>query len=229
MTQSSMADTPQGAIGAFREVCDQFLELSRSGQSNSVPIWGGTWSHAKYLLRHPIRGHVRMLRDGHRAQSGVGALAPFFPLQSMVDYLSRYSEPQLKAIKSLSEVNLRRVKSMITDNPMFKAAVPIGSAYALLQASNKLVTARDSSLDLVREIMASPITQAFMGSLFVVLMFILVLFAAQYIFFVIPTIARAQLLDDVLLVALEEKRFTSSSASSPNSSLQTDAAQADGR
>ena len=64
----------------------------------------------------------------------MGTLTPFFPLEAMVASLSSYSEPQLKAIKNLSEVNLRRAKSMITENPAFKVGIPIGSAYALLRS-----------------------------------------------------------------------------------------------
>ena len=221
-----MTDSSDTALEAFRKVCAEFQELSRSDQSDSVPIWGGTWSYLKYMLRHPIKGNGRIMRDGFRALSRMGTLAPFFPLEVMAASLSRYSEPQLKAIKSLSEVHLRRVKSMITDNPVFKVGLPIGSAYALLEVSNKLVTVPGSSLDFVREIIASPITQAGMGYLFAAFIIMFVTFAAQYFFLIGPMIARASLLDDVLLVAIEEKRFMSSSALSPNLSLQTDAPQA---
>jgi hypothetical protein len=126
----------------------------------------------------------------------------------MVDFLSKYSESQLIAIKSLSEVNLRRLKSMIKENPIFKLGVPIGSAYAVLQVSNKLSAVHGSTLQVYRQLMALPAAQSFMGYLLLSFIFIFVIFAIQYFLRTGPTIARAQLLDDILLVALEEKRFT---------------------
>lgn len=165
------------------------------------------WTQTKYMFRHPVKSYVSTVRQGIRAQSGLGTLAPFFPLEAMADFLSKYSESQLMAIKSLSEINLRRVKSMITENPAFKVGVPIGSAYALLQVSNRLVTVHGSSLDFYRQLMASTVVQKGMGYLLAGFIFMFVMFAVQYLFTIGPTIARAQLLDDILLVALEEKRF----------------------
>ena len=109
---------------------------------------------------------------------------------------------------------------MVTDNPALKVGLPIGSAYAVLEVSNKLVTVPGSSLDFVRDIIASPTAQVFMGYLLAGFILMLVIFALQYMFMIGPTIARAQLLDDILLVALEEKRFLGAIPASPNHTLQ---------
>jgi hypothetical protein len=177
-----------------------------------VPVWGGTWSFFKYMLRHPFRGYVRTVRDGFRAQARVGTLTPFFPLEAMVESLDHYSEPQLRAIKRLSEVQVRRAKAMITDNPAVKLGVPLGSAYGLLEAGNRLFTAPGPAVDEVRALLTSPATQEFMSYLLGGFLIAVFIFAIQYLFLVGPMIGRAELLDDVLLVALEGRRFAESPA-----------------
>ena len=186
MTHPSESDRPRGVIDAFREVCDKFLELSRTPPDGSVPLWSGTWTQARYVFRHPVKSYMRTVREGFRTQSGLGTLAPFFPLEAMADFLSKYSESQLTAIKSLSEINLRRVKSMITENGAFKAGVPIGSAYALLQVSNKLVTVHGSSLDLYRQLITSSAIQKCIGYLLAGFIFLFIMFAVQYLFTIGP-------------------------------------------
>jgi hypothetical protein len=171
-------------IEAFGAVCDKFSELSRSDQGRSVPLRGGTGSAIRCMLKHPIKGYISIVREGFRAQASIGTLAYRFPLELMAAFLSQFSKSQLKAIEALSEIYLRRVKSMVTDNPAFKVGLPIGSAYAVLEVSNKLVTVPGSSLDLVRKIIASPTTQVFMGYLFEGFIFTFVAFALQYLFMI---------------------------------------------
>jgi hypothetical protein len=136
------------------------------------------------MLKHPIKGYISIVREGFRAQASIGTLAYRFPLELMAAFLSQFSKSQLKAIEALSEIYLRRVKSMVTDNPAFKVGLPIGSAYAVLEVSNKLVTVPGSSLDLVRKIIASPTTQVFMGYLLEGFIFTFVAFALQYLFMI---------------------------------------------
>lgn len=225
VTQPSATADTQSAIEAFRQVCSEFLDLSNSEQGGSVLFWSGYWHTVTYLLRHPIKGYFDWFR-GLRTPSRLGSLAPSFPLDAMVASLCRYSEPQLKAIKSLSEVELRRVKSIVTDHPALKFAGGFGSLYALLEVSNKLVTASGSPLDFVRAIIASSNAQLFMGAILAGFIGSLVVFAVQYLFSTQKLIARAHLLDDVLLVAIEQKRLMDSFTSNHTSLRQADAPQA---
>ena len=108
----------------------------------------------------------------------------------MLSYLSRFSQPALKALKQVSEVNLSRKKAMITDNPYFKLGVPLGSAYALLGISDKLVPKRGASSafwdPVFRDLLAAPLTQSIIGWLFVSFIFIMFMFAIQYAFLIGP-------------------------------------------
>lgn len=150
-----------------------------------------------------------MVEQGLSAATATGLSVPFFPVEQMLSYLSRFSQPALKALKQVSEVNLSRKKAMITDNPYFKLGVPLGSAYALLGISDKLVPKRGASsyLDSVRDLLAAPLTQSIIGWLFVSFIFIMFMFAIQYAFLIGPAIARARLLDDILTIAVEETAF----------------------
>src|SRR5439155_20437761 len=163
-------------LRAFQDICAQFTMLSRlDAQGRAPPIWGGTFRSTFFFLRHPIRGYASMVGQGLSAATATGLSVPFFPVEQMLSYLSRFSQPELKALKQVSEVNLSRKKAMITDNPYFKLGVPLGSAYALLGISDKLVPKRGASsyLDSVRDLLAAPLTQSIIGWLFVSFIFIM--------------------------------------------------------
>jgi hypothetical protein len=111
---------------------------------------------------------------------------------------------------------------MITDNILLKVGGLFGSAYALFEVSNNLVKVHGSELDLVRGLVASPTIQMIMGYLFAMFIAIFVSFAIQYIFLIGPTIVRAQMLDDILLMALEEKRFADRTCGATSPAQKTD-------
>lgn len=71
-----------------------------------------------------------------------------------------------------------------------------------------------------RELVASPTTQSVMGYLFAGFIFTLIVFAAQYLLLIGPMIARAQLLDDILLIAIEEKSLMGAPESGSSKALQ---------
>ena len=197
-------------LRAFQDICAQFTTLSQSdAQGRAPPFWGGAFRSTFFFLRHPIRGYASMFKQGLSAQTATALSVPFFPVEQMLSYLSRFSQPELTALKRVSEVNLSRKKAMITDNLYFKLGVPLGSAYALLGISDKLVPKRGASsyLDSVRDFLAAPLTQSIIGWLFVCLIFTFLMFAIQYAFLIGPAIARAQLLDHILTIALEGKAF----------------------
>jgi hypothetical protein len=210
----SEAPKPHTAVKAFEMVCEEFSRLIKEGDGISAPMWGGTWSIALSLFRHPKK-YMGTLRESARAQARVGTLFPFFPIQKMCSYLRQYSGDELKAIKSLSELHARRSKSMLTENLAFKVGLPIGSAYALLEIGNKLVTRRGSSLDMVHDILSLPFVQAAIGYLLFGFLLMFIMMAFQFLVTIGPTIVRAQLLDDVLAVALIEKQFEGKSGDEP--------------
>jgi len=197
----------KSAFRAFLEVCRKFQELAASDESGFVPAWGGPVSLLKALVRRPFHVYYTLIREGYRSQTAVGVLVPYFPVEAMIAYLSRFTESELKSIKTLSEIELRRLKNTVTDNPILKVSVPIGSAYALLEASNKLANVHDPDLDSLRAMFERPDVQSFIASLLFIFIGGLAIVAFQYAFFILPTIGRAQILDDLLQIALEEKRF----------------------
>jgi len=201
----------KSAVRSFLDVCRKFQTLSKEGLTGSAPIWGGNLGMFKYLLRHPFRLYGTLFR-GFRAQSSIGDLTPLFPLEAMTAFLSQFTESELKSLKTLSEIQLRRLKSAVTDNPVFRISVPVGAAYAALELSDKLVTVRGSELDLLKLIFQNPQMQTIIGSLLFGFIVGIVFVAASYLFVNLPAIARAQILDDLLQIALEEKRFGSTPA-----------------
>ena len=197
----------RNAVGAFLEVCEKFAEVSKNRQSGYLPVYGGQWNLLKYFARHPIRFYTETFRTAISAQSSLGILVSSFPVQTMTDFLARFSEPELKAIKTLSEIQLRRLKSLITDNPLLKFSVPVGSAYALLRFSTDVIKKPGFEMEMLKSIFELSVVQSLTGSLLVGFIGGLVLLCLQYLFLTIPAIGRAQILDDLLQIALEEKRF----------------------
>lgn len=203
--------TAHSAVGAaFREVCDHFRKLCRS--DNTIPVWGGNWVLFKYQLRHPVRW-ARQFRPGWGAQLNAGELVPFFPVDAMTCYLQTFSETQLKSLKVLCEIRIRRIKSGFADNIYFKFSVYAGSAYALLEASDKLVKVSGTQIEFLNKFLALPFVQQFIGSLLVAFIVLIVVLAAKYVIYLAPDVRRAQVLDDLIQIALEEKRFSAPSAS----------------
>jgi hypothetical protein len=204
---SQQASASRGAVSAFSEVCEKFQEISKSGQSGYLPIYGGQWAILKFIARHPIHAYASLFREAIRAQSSLGILVSSFPLETMIAFLTRFTEAELKTLKTLSEMQLRRMKSLVTDNPVLKVSVPLGSAYALLKVSNELVKGHDSQLDFLKSMFETPAVQSLTGSLLFGFIIGLAALGFQYVFLTVPTIARAQILDDMLQIALEEKHF----------------------
>jgi hypothetical protein len=209
MAETDLSQQPgaKSAVSAFYEVCQKFQEISKSGQSGYVPVYGGQWGLFKYLLRRPIHAYASLFRELIRSQSSLGILVSSFPLETMNAFLTRFTETELKALKTLSEIQLRRLKSLITDNPLLKISIPVGSAYALLKVSDELVKVQGSQMDSLRAMFESSLVQSFIGSLLFGFIVGIALLCVQYIFLTVPTIARAQILDDLLQIALEEKRL----------------------
>jgi hypothetical protein len=209
MAETDLSHQPgaKSAVSAFYEVCQKFGEISKGGQAGYVPVYGGQWGLFKYLLRHPVQAYADIFRELIRSQSSLGILVSSFPVETMNAFLARFTESELKALKTLSEIQLRRLKSLITDNPLLKISVPIGSAYALLKVSDELVKVHGSQLDSLRSTFELPVVQSLIGSLLFGFIVGIAALCAQYVFLTVPTIARAQILDDMLQIALEEKRF----------------------
>jgi len=167
-------------------------------------------------MRHPIRTYSGIFK-AIRAQTSLGIFLPNFPLEAMLEFLKQFTDTELKGLKALSETQLRRMKSQITGNPLLKLSVPVGSAYALLEVSDKLVTIRGSQLDFLKTIIRSDAVQTLMGSLLTGFIIGLLGLAVMYFLVILPSIARAQLLDDLLQIALDGRTFEAKAQPQANS------------
>jgi len=94
-------------LRAFQDICAQFATLSQS-DAQGPPIWSGTFRSTFFFLRHPIRGYASMVEQGLSAATSTALSVPFFPVEQMLSYLSRFSQQELTALKGVSEVNLSR-------------------------------------------------------------------------------------------------------------------------
>jgi hypothetical protein len=217
MTQSSITDGAESAIEEYRKVCAEFLELARSPKGGVLPIRGGQWNLMKYMLRHPIKVQVSSL-ESLRAMTRMGTLTLYLPLEPMVASLIRYSEPQLRAIKGISEIQLRRAQFMITSDPFFKLVLASGPIYAFFQFVRSFVPGYSAYPEFLKNLFESSKVQEFIVQQVILPSLIAFLvIVVYYIFFFAPMIFRVQLVDDILQIAIEEKRFASSSASNPGS------------
>jgi hypothetical protein len=193
------------ATGAFQEVSERFMKLYRHDRGG---LRLGVLAILKHTFKHPIRTYATLLHKDYLTHSNNVLLAPFFPLTIMLEFLGHLSESELKSVKALSEVNLRRAKAVFTESPVFKVTLPLGAAYASLEVSTTLVATSGPSLDLLRTALNSPFVQRLTGSFLAGVILGLILISLEYVFLTVPIIARAQLLDDILLIALEEKRLS---------------------
>jgi hypothetical protein len=199
--------TAQTALCAFNEICTKFKEISRSVKPGQLPIYGGPWALQKDLVMHPLRTYAALFRHGFRSEVSIGVLVSSFPTEAMIGFLNRYSEPELRAAKALSEIQLRRMKSLLTDNPVLKISGLTAVIYALAKISNELITIRGSVWEQFKSVLASPPAQGAIEFLFYILISVFVGLLFQFLYQTIPEIKRAQILDDMLLVALEEKHL----------------------
>jgi hypothetical protein len=195
---------------AFRRICKKFEELACSTKDEAIPVYGGIKCLIKYWIHYPIRSHIRIVKNEFNSQFNVNAIDVFFPVDSMLNYLGRFQEHELKSLKKISEINLREKKDQLTDNFIFKITVPIGSAYALLKVSDKLIQNDEhTSLFMLKEVLKSGFMQGLLDTMLVTVIIAFIILAFQYIFVFSPSVARAQLLDDMIMIAIQEKNFVS--------------------
>jgi len=201
-------------LTAFEEVsttCRSLLHTS--GLDTALLVQGGL----KSMLLHPIKTYILMIKRGLKAHAEFNSLSlfPLFPADHMLGYLSKYTVEQLVALKSLSAIGVVRKKLLLTDNPTLKFTGALGSLYALIQIGDKLVPNREdaSSFAIMRNLLDSPMLQTAVGYLLGGVLLMLVMFGIQYVFQIGPAIARTQLLDDLLALALHDRAFAAARGS----------------
>ena len=183
------ANTAPDILQVFRELCDRFSRLTKSDDGSAVPIYGGIGTFLAFLLRRPIHNYVKVMRTGFRSQASVNAVGAFFPVAEMVRYLGGFSNAELRSLKTVSELNIRIQKDALKNNPLFNFGGLVVSGYALVKA------------------LVSGSMQSFLANLFVVFVITFVIVAIQYVFVFLPRLQRAQLLDDMIQISLENKRL----------------------
>jgi len=183
------ANTAPDILQVFGDLCNRFSRLTKSGDGSAVPVYGGIGTLLAFLLRRPIHNYLKVIRTGFRSQASVNAVGAFFPVTEMVRYLGGFSNVELLSLKAVSELNIRTQKDAITNNPFFKIGSLVVSRYAVVKA------------------LASGSMQSFLASLLFVFVITFVILAIQYVFVFLPRLQRAQLLDDMIQISLENKRL----------------------
>lgn len=197
------------AMEQFRSVCIKFREIANSTESKDGSLYGGSLygSPAKqfrFLLRHPFKAYADFFRIAVTFPSNVNAIDGRFPTDAMLQYLEEFSSNELQRLKGITALNLRTHKDRLIGNPIFKVSIPIGALYFLIKLGSewgpetKLSTTLSDYLKLILD-------SEFTAALFFGLVLGLGIMVLQIAFLIGPALARAQLLHDLVSLALEAK------------------------
>src|SRR5262249_35201310 len=210
MTSEDTAQEPpdtERPLLVFRNACSKFRDLARSTEAKrNLPYGGSLYGSAKeqltYIFRHPFRAYADLWKIAVSYPSSLNALDYRFPVEEMLLYLKQYSVAELRSLKALTALNLRTHKDRLTDNPVFKASIPIGALYALLKVGSEWAPKSKLATE-VAEHLNVVLNTEIVSALFFGMIIGLTVAAVQILFLIAPGIARAQLLDDLVLIALE--------------------------
>jgi hypothetical protein len=204
---------------AFREVCTKFRELTRPTDSGRGSLYGGSLygsirDQFRWIFRHPLRAYADFWKLIVTYPSNLNALDSRFPIDEMLRYLEQYSVEELQSLKALMALNLRTHKDRLTDNPILRyssISIPIGALYAVINAGSQWAPQSTFSTA-VAEYLKSCLNNELFSSLFFGGIVGLAIVAVQILFLSGPAIARAQLMDDLVLIVLESKQSKSQSS-----------------
>lgn len=208
----------ENTIKIFERIYNELREAGKLENSESISYWGAGWGFIKFFITHPMKAmKVALLANIQWYLPNEGSLVIGFPLEDMIRSLVKYSLPQLNAVQKLAEIHHRRIRAMFIDNPVFKISLPLGSAYALLLVSDRLITSpgQDSPLYDLDNLLNSPIAQNLMGYLITSFILMTALMSLHFLVFILPALIRARFLDQVIQIAIEEKKVMDAHAIFP--------------
>jgi hypothetical protein len=198
------------AIVTFRDACIRFRELTRPTESRRGSFYGGSLygsakDQLKFVFRHPLQAYADFFKIAVTYPSNLNALDIRFPIDEMLLYLEQYSVEELQGLKTLTALNFRTHKDRLTDNPIFKISIPLGALYGLIKVGSEWGPQSKFSAT-VAEYLKIALDTEFVSALFLGVLAGLSIVVIQIMFLIGPGIARAQLLDDLVSIALEAKR-----------------------
>jgi hypothetical protein len=201
---------------AFREVCTKFRVLTRPTDSGRSSLYGGSLygsarEQIRWFLRHPLRSYADFWKLVVTYPSNLNALDSRFPIDEMLPYLEQYSVEEIQSLKALTSLNLRTHKDRLTDNPILKISIPMGALYAVIKLGSEWAPQSTFSTAVV-EYLKICLNNQFVSALFFGAIICLTIVAVQILFLSGPAIARAQLMDDLVLIVLESKKSKSQSS-----------------
>jgi len=202
------------ALAAFRETCERFVEIAQvSARSSPVrgALYGAKRGFFAYFVRHPLRATHDLGHTVVAYPRALNAVDQRFPLDDLLAYLERYSAQELQGLKALTALNLRTHRERLVDNPVFKLSIPVGALFVVLQLG------REWSQSRVGATLAGYAGTTAAGWAFMTVVGGLLLTILQGVFVIVPGILRAQLLDDLVLIAIEDRKVRASRLSSPDS------------
>lgn len=204
------------ALAAFRETCERFVEIAQaSARSSPVrgALYGARSGFFAYFVRHPLRA----TRDlGHAVvayPTALNAVDQRFPVDDLLAYLERYGAHELQGLKALTALNLRTHRERLVDNPVFKLSIPVGALFVVLQLGREWSQSRLGATlaGFAGTTAASWVFMTVVGGLLLTIL--------QGVFVIVPGILRAQLLDDLVLIAIEDRRVRASRLQSADSGV----------
>lgn len=194
------------ALEIFRDTCQEFDEIIRQGLPD-MPRSG--WKFTKLLwfsFRHPFKNLSGLsgIVKFYRKTLKINQLDATYPIEPMLSFLQGFDSKQLNALKKLTEVNLRKHKENLTDNPMFKIIVLVGAIYSILKGGS-FIFEKSHVYSLISQIAQVKIVQLASNSILIGLIIGLIIVVIQFVISSAPNLMKARLLDDIIMIELQNR------------------------
>jgi len=192
------------ALFAFREVC---LEFDRQIITKSLEGMISPLALYKNMFFHPIQA----IRDISTLQSRVSKtniIDGVYPVDQVLEYLRRYNNNELVVIKKLTEINLAKRKTLVKENPILILTTICGIIYTATKIGTSQLEGSEYFEWLFTLLKLDFIT-TISDVVFIGLLIGIWIVPFEYIFYFLPNLHKAQNLDDILSIAVENSKLES--------------------